>query len=187
MKKIFTILFILVVAIAISSCRDASTKADHSDTLEKNMSGDTGMEKEKEKITENTAPAAGTSRDSNIIRNTDGSAILANIDKYLLTKAVYPAPGSNGGIVNGIISIENTLVNTTFQKVMIEISILLADGKEYRTDYYTVINLDPGMKKTVKIPNTTLGNSVVSHVVKVKSNELTNGELILVGTHYTPQ
>jgi len=182
MRKLLFVLFVSGVTFIIS-CGHASTKADPTDTLIKNT-GDSMVKNER--IPDN-APAAASSIDSNIVKSRGETDILVNIDKHLISKPVYPSPGTNGGIVNGSVTVENTLPHASFQKVLIEVSILLADGKEYRTDYYTVINLEPGMTKTVKIPNTTKGNSVVSHIVKIKSTELTNGEFILTGSHYTPQ
>jgi hypothetical protein len=183
MKKINALLFLPAIVILLISCGHASTKADVTDTLIKNA-GDSVVQKEQ---VNNTAPAAAAPRDSSIVKPRGGTDILANIDQYLISKVNYPAPGPDGGIVNGYVTVMNSLPDISFQRAMVEVSILLADGTEYRTDYYTVINLEPGMTKSVKIPNTTRGNSVVSHMVKVKSTELTNGEWIMVGTHYVPQ
>lgn len=182
MKKILSFLLFLSITLFIS-CRDASTKADHTDTLKKNTPDSVAKT---DRITDNNIASAPAATDSNIIKNPAVTDILANIDKHLVSKPVYPAPGLKGGIVNGTVTVTNTLTNASFQKALIEVSILLADGKEYRTDYYLVINLEPGMTKTVKIPNTTQGSSVVSHIVKVKSPELTNSEYILTGNHYVP-
>lgn len=114
--------------------------------------------------------------------------VLANINKYVVSTPTFNplTPGSEG-ISNCTVTIHNTLDNTSFQKVIAEVSIILADGKEYRTDYYTVVNLEPGDKKLVKIPNTTRGVKVTSRIVKVKSTELTNGESVTVGNGYVPQ
>ena len=180
MKKIKFCMLITVV-IVIASCKDAATKADQSDT----SSSKAGKQENttNEKIQENTL-VNSTTADSIIISKPGD--ILANIDKYLVSKPVYPAT-VNGGIVNGSVIVENTLTDITFQKAIVEVSILLPDGKEYRTDYYTVQNIEPQTTKTVKIPNTTRGVSVLSHIVKVKSAELTNGEWVLVGSQYVPR
>ena len=184
MKKINLLAF-LILAIGIASCGDASTKADVSDTvIKKNLPGsDSGSNQQAQP----DPPVAAPPNDSNIVNSKNESGILANIDKWLVSKTTYAEPGPAGGIVNGSVTVENTLPNTSFQKAMIEVNILLADGKVYRTDYYTVINLDPAVIKTVKIPPSTRGSSIVSHIIKVKSAELTKGEWILVGSHYTPQ
>lgn len=114
--------------------------------------------------------------------------ILAHIDKHVISAATFDQPDTNTeGIRNCLINIKNNLADASFQKAIVEVSILLADGKEYRTDYYTIVNLEPGGTKTIKIPNTTRGTNVISHVIKVKSNELTHGEYVLTGDHYVPK
>lgn len=180
MKKI-KFCIVITLAIAMASCKDAATKADQSDTS--SSKAERQENTNDEKIQDN-APVNSTTADS-IILNKPGD-ILANIDKYLVSKPVYPV-SINGGIVNGEVMIENTLTDATFQKAIVEVSILLPDGKEYRTDYYTVQNIEPQTTRTVKIPATTRGVSVLSHIVKVKSAELTNGEWVLVGRRYVPQ
>jgi hypothetical protein len=112
--------------------------------------------------------------------------ILANIDKYLVSKPDYPTPQASGGIINGKVTVENTLPDITFQKAIVEVSILLEDGKEYRTDYYILQNIEPGDIKTVQIPKTTRGTKVTSHIVKLKSDQLTNGEMVVVGSKLVP-
>ena len=112
--------------------------------------------------------------------------VLAKIDQHLVTTPTFTATGSDG-ITNALVTIHNSLQDASFQKAIIEVSILLADGKEFRTDYYTVVNLAPGDSKVVKIPNTTRGVKVTSRVVKVKSNELTKGESVTVGNGYVPK
>ena len=172
---------LITVAIVMASCKDAATKADSSDSS--SVKSEKKESNKKDRIQEN-APANSVTTDS-IILNKAGD-ILANIDKYLVSKPIYPATVT-GGIVNGTVAVENTLPDVTFQKAIVEVSILLPDGKEYRTDYYTVQNIEPQTTKTVKIPNTTRGVSVLSHIVKVKSAELTNGEWVLVGSQYVPR
>ena len=177
MKKInFTIIIVLIII--LSSCKDSATKADQPDTT--SIKAGKQEKSEKERI-QNNSRANSVTTDS-IILNKNGD-ILANIDKYLVSKPIYPATVT-GGIVNGTVTVENTLPDATFQKAIVEVSILLPDGKEYRTDYYTVQNIEPQTTRTVKIPTTTRGVSVVSHIVKVKSAELTNGEWVLTGSQY---
>ena len=180
MKKIkFCIL--ITLAIVMASCKDAATKADQSDSS--SAKSEKKESNKKDRIQDNS-PANSVTTDS-IVLNKTGD-ILANIDKYLVSKPIYPATVT-GGIVNGTVTVENTLPDVTFQKAIVEVSILLPDGKEYRTDYYTVQNIEPQTIKTVKIPTTTRGVSVLSHIVKVKSAELTNGEWVLVGSQYVPR
>jgi len=75
----------------------------------------------------------------------------------------------------------------TIQKAIVEVSILTSDGAEFRTDYYILQNVEPGETEIIKIPNASRGNSIVTHVVKLKSQELTNGEMIMVGHRVTPK
>lgn len=134
-----------------------------------------------EKIPETSAPS-GTTR--GLDNNTD---ILANIDKYLVSTPEYQPPNSlDGGISNATVVVRNEIPNISIQKALVEVSILLTDGKEYRTDYYTVINIEPGESKTFKIPVSARGQKLSSRIVKLKSTELTNGEMILVGDRYIP-
>ncbi len=193
MKKIhFLPLFpalILLIAFGIASCGGAETKADSSDTLDKKKPPTSSQPQTQpvteEKIPDNT-PAPSAKTRGGVI-GPENNEILAHIDKYLVSKADFPAPPASGGIRNATVSLQNTLSDITFQKAILEVSILLPDGLEFRTDYYILQNIDPGDVKTVKIPNATRGNSISSHVVKLKSTQLTNGELILVGSNYVAQ
>lgn len=183
MKKIHSFLFIAWVVSIACACGGAENKADPTPFDKSNPdTPDTIQKMPDEKAPDNTTVKSGTARGL----STEPSDILANIDSYLVSKPEYPPPAASGGIVNGMVVITNTLPDVTFQKAIAEVSILLPDGKEYRTDYYTVINIEPGGSKTVKIPNTTRGVTVLSHIVKVKSLELTNGEMVLVGNKYVP-
>lgn len=181
MRKIDFLLFLLF-GFFIVSCGNAETKADRNagDTIEKKNIPDSV----KEPVPDSNSVKSGTARGISI--STEPDDILTNIDSYLVSKATFTSAGTSGGILNGVVTIENTLTDAGFQKAIIEVSILLTDGKEYRTDYYTIQNLEPGVKKTVRIPNTTRGASVICHVVKLKSAELTKGEMILVGSRYVP-
>lgn len=191
MKKINFMLIMIAATIFFAACSDAETKADRSGSKQKKETDSAGNfipgrsdENILDNTTEKAMPPAG---DTGQIKNDEPNEVLANIDKYLVTKASYPPPGANGGIVNGTVTVHNTLTDASFDRAMVEVRILLDDGKEYRTDFYTVINVEPGGTKTVKIPNTIRGNSVSTNVVKVKSNKLTNGEMIMVGSRYVPK
>jgi hypothetical protein len=107
------------------------------------------------------------------------SNILMNIDKYLKTTPNYHVQGY-GGIVNGTVIIENSLSNVTFEKAIIETSVIKDNGEVFTRDYYTVENIEPGDVKTISLPNTTRGTSIKTKVVKIKSKELTQGRLELV-------
>jgi hypothetical protein len=102
--------------------------------------------------------------------------ILSNINEYLVTKPDYPDPGL-GGIVNGKVHVKNNL-KVTIQKATILVQVILDNGSVYSNEFYTIENIERGEVKTIDIPNTTRGTSVKSKVVKVKSQELTNGMLI---------
>lgn len=176
MKRIYLFL-LLTASFFMFSCGDAENKVD------KDNSVDSVNVSDKKNPDTNSAPS-GTTRGLDIGNEPDD--ILSNIDNHLVSKATFTSAGAAGGITNGAVTVENTLPDATIQKAFVEVSILFADGKEYRTDYYTVQNIEPGGKKTVKIPNTTRGNSIVCHIVKLKSMELTKGEMILVGSRYVP-
>lgn len=185
MKKINLFLslpvMVMAIAVAVMSCGGAATKADPSDTTEKKTTNDNTQRPADDKLPGTDKGAATTTRNT---AKPDDNEILANIDKYLVSNALFTAPPPGGGISNGTVTVKNTLSNITFQKAILEVSILMADGAEFRTDYYVLQNIEPGDIETVKLPNAARGTNVVSHIVKVKSNELTNGEMILVGNHY---
>lgn len=110
----------------------------------------------------------------------DPEDIIANIDSYVVTNAKFTAV-SGGGFTDCIVTVTNTLDDATFQKALVEVKIKKQDGAAIKTDYYTVVNIEPGMTKNIKIPNNNQGVSVHSSVIKIKSAELTNGEFVLAG------
>lgn len=178
MKKIY-LLVLFAAVLFLASCGDAENKADR-----EKREPEAVPSAEPPKAVDTTNAPSGTTRGLDI--GTGPEVILTNIDSHVISKVSFTSAGAAGGISNAVLTVENTLPDATIQKALVEVSIKLADGTEYRTDYYTVQNLEPGGKKTVKIPNTTRGNAVVSHIVKLKSAELTKGEMILVGSHYVP-
>jgi hypothetical protein len=109
--------------------------------------------------------------------------ILANIDEYLVSNVNFQTPG----ITNGILHLHNKLPDVSFQKIIVEVSILIEKDEEYRTDYFTFLNVEPGETKMTKIPKSTRGIKVKSHVVKLKSEELTKGEMVMVGDKFVPR
>lgn len=186
-KSIAFILFIPLVFLFASSCGDANTKTEITDTnnLNSNQTDSTGrgsVTTVYDDINGKNSTASGK-----IVVKKMPNEILANIDQYLLSKVSFSEPPVGGGIINGIVTIRNTLPDVTFQKVIVEVSILTEANQEYRTDYYSFQNVEPGDSKSAKIPKTTRGIKAVSHVVKLKSNELTNGEMILVGNKFAAQ
>lgn len=186
MKKIHSLITIIALA-ALVACGGGETKVKPSDNLintDTTGKSDNTITKRpaEEKVPVDKAPATTTNNGK-----TQKNEILANIDKYLVSKASFPTPPAGGGIINAGVTVENTLPNITFNKAILEVSILMADGAEFRTDYYIMMNIEPGDIKTLKVPNAARGNSIVCHIVKLKSDELTNGEMLLVGSHYVAQ
>lgn len=175
-------LFIISLGLIIQSCGNTEKKTESEQTEQ--LPGDTGIKVPSPP----PPPEAKPSESVKPAPKNDPGDVLANINQHLVTTQAFDPPASGAeGISNCMVTIHNTLRDATFQKAIIEVSILLADGKEYRTDYYTVVNIDPGQKKLVKIPNTTRGTKVTSRVVKVRSNELTKGESVTVGANYVPK
>ncbi len=114
-----------------------------------------------------------------------GSAeILSQIDRYLVSKAQLTPSTTGDGFREAIVTVKNKLQNITIQDAFLEVNILTADNKEYRTDFYTLENIEPGSVKTIKIPESSRGVKIRSHIVKLTSDSLTNGETVMVGEHY---
>lgn len=183
MKKLNTPI-ILFIALLVVSCGGADNKADLQTTKDNEtpVAKERAIDGNRAATPVNEIPLTGNET------KTGPDEILTNIDKHIISSAVFEKPATNAeGIRNCLINIKNNLADASFQKATVEVSILLQDGKEYRTDYYTIINLEPGGTKTIKIPNTSRGTSVVVHIIKVKSIELTHGEYILTGDHYVPK
>ncbi|HEV7782499.1 MAG TPA: hypothetical protein VGO58_14595 [Chitinophagaceae bacterium] len=169
-------LIVLLTVIILASCRGGENKAGQSgEELAPTPKTDTiATPKQPDK----TPAQSGQSRGA---ETTEPSEILASIDKHLVSTAQFKAvPG--GGITDCLVTVTNTLPDVSFQKALVEVTIKKADGALVKTDYYTVVNIDPGMSKTIKVPNNNQGSSVTTAVVKVKSTELTNGEFVLAGT-----
>lgn len=183
MKKINSLLIIFSVLL-LTSCGEADNKADTQEPKGKEIPV------AKEKVIDGNRAATPVKEMplNNNDKKTGPDEILTNIDRHIISSAVFEKPAANTeGIHNCLINIKNNLPDASFQKATVEVSILLQDGKEYRTDYYTIVNLEPGGTKTIKIPNTSRGTSVVAHIIKVKSTELTHGEYVLTGNHYVPK
>jgi len=165
-----------VTSIILTACGNAKNKLD---TAAGRIATDTMEKIVPEKNSEPT-----TSSNNN--KKTERENILANIDKYLVCEARFDLPPATGGIVNGMVTVKNMLADISIQRATVEVTILLADNKEFRSDYYNVINIGPGEFKIIKLPTTSRGHKVVAHIVKLKSDTLTNSEMLLVGNHYVP-
>ena len=174
MKRIYSIPVLLVLVVFLFSCRGGETKAD----AEKETS--TNKESKTEEKIVQPQPATPVIKDS-LGARPGTNEILAKIDEYLVSTPVYKAQA--GDLVNITVIVKNTLKDITFQKAIVEVTFRGADGKALKNDFFTIQNIEPGDVETIKIANTK-GASMVSHVVKVKSNELTNGEMVLTGIHF---
>ncbi len=178
----------LLATMAMISCGDSATKADTGDDKSFRLNSDTSKNQSADN---NPVPAdpnntSASSGPAAVSAKDPSNEILANIDKHLVAKTSFdPIEPGKEGIVNGTVTLENRLEGISFQKAYVEVSIRLADGVEYRTDYYILQNIGPGESKLVRIPKTTRGNTIVCQVVKVKSEQLTNGELKLTGSRAT--
>ena len=177
----FSLLVIILAAAVLASCGNAETKADQSDTA---------FDKKADTLSTTTIPVENatapvtdkSAQTKNVVPN-GPNEILANIDKHLVSAAKYTV-GSSGGILNCSVTVTNNLTDVTFQKALVEVSIQNDAGSPLNVNYYTAINIEPGMTKLIKVPNNSKGTKVVTTIVKVKSTELTNGEFVLTGSHF---
>jgi hypothetical protein len=189
MKSILPV--ITGISLILHSCGNVETKADPSpisiesatsmaDSAGNSESLPSPNDNVKEKMVDKSGQARGVDTNPSLSSND----ILAKIDEYLVTIPQYTLQPA-GGYTNGVIKVTNNLNDASFQKVILEVTILKADGSLLRTDFYTVINIEAaGGSKVVKIPDNKQGAKLVTHIIKVKSNELTNGESVMTGTHF---
>jgi len=177
-------LLLISLLVIIAGCNGIATKAETDEVPnEKNETSKLNTDLN----SNNKSSSVNLPNSTSLQPTTDPKTILANIDQFLVSRSIIPETTLNTeGISGAMVTIQN-LLNSSFQKIIVEVSILLADNKEYRTDYYTLYNIEPASTKTIKIPNTSRGVKIVSHIIKVKSNELTNGEWILTGNRFVPK
>ena len=179
--------FIISTGFILASCGNAETKADPSQPaieIKTDTTTNTTVPKiPTETANESTSAKGDPSRVATTSSSEDPTVIITKIDNYLVSSSHFTV-GASGGIQNCTITVTNKLPDVTFQKVMVEAIIQKDDGTEISTDYYTTINIEPGLSKLIKIPNTTQGSKVITRIIKIKSNELTKGEWILAGTRY---
>ncbi len=185
MKRISYLILVPALAVLFAACNGAETKADGSAEMDKNeMTGegtiaDTSAETDKnqmtgaERVPEKKPAASATPNNTSNIPNR--SEIVAKIDQYLV---------STGNLAGATVTVKNTLSAITFQKAIVEVTFLGPDGKMIRSEYFTIQNIEPGDVETIKLANTAKVTSLVTHVVKIKSDALTNGEMVLSGTHF---
>ncbi|NOT52624.1 MAG: hypothetical protein HOP10_15275 [Chitinophagaceae bacterium] len=110
--------------------------------------------------------------------NNDRNTILANIDQYLISKP---------DISTATLTVENSLKDATIIKAYAEVTMVDAAGKNLRTDFLILEHIEPGESKSVRMPDVSNAVKVISNIVRLKSDELTNGETILVGSRYVPK
>lgn len=171
---------ILVLVSALASCGGAETKADK----ETERSYNNEERKAEENISSGAPAASAPVSTDSTTAIPDNNEILSRIDRYLVSTPEFKADGS--GISNAVVQVRNTLPNITFQKAIVEVNLIAADGKVLRNDFYTIQNIEPGDLETIRLPATPKATAIQSHVVKLKSNELTHGEMIMVGALYEP-
>jgi hypothetical protein len=190
MKPTSFLILVPALAVLFAACNGAETKADGSAEMDKNeMTGeepkaDTSAETDKnemtgaERVPEEKMPEkkpAASSTPGNTSNIPNRNEIVAKIDQYLV---------STGNLAGATVTVKNTLSAITFQKAIVEVTFLGPDGKMIRTEYFTIQNIEPGDVETIKLANTAKVTSLVTHVVKIKSDALTNGEMVLSGTHF---
>lgn len=170
-NRLFLTAAIVISMLSFESCGSAETKADVSDTLKTN----TGSQPVPEEA-ENTGPA---SRSVSVAEPAgDKAAILRNIDSYLVSRVAYPEPGT--------ITVENKLPDIMVQKAIAEVVFTKENGDTAKTDFYILENIEPGGSKSAKIAAGPQGTKASAHILKLKSDDLTGGELIMVGNKYSP-
>ena len=191
MKKIYSF-FVIVVLLTIISCgNNDAVKADQS--LESNLP-DSVQSKNAEPAPDVMRPAVSESetkatkekivtRSADIPGNKEPHDILINIDKYLVSKPDFSTPPASD-ITDGRVTVQNTLPDITFQKAILEVNVSLGDGQQNRINYYILPNIEPGDIKSVSILKVPKGSAVSTHIVKIKSEQITKGETVPVGTKY---
>lgn len=174
MKKILSYIGIAGI-VTLFSCGGAETKVDTKDSV---TITDTAQRVSDEKVpvTPATPEPRNGKADVKVKVTNEKNEILANIDRHLVTV-----------IQGNSLTVENTLADASFQRMIVEVSEVSEAGVAQKTDFYTVINLEPGEKKSVKLNTVSAGAKLETHIVKAKSTQLTNGEMILVGSRYSPQ
>lgn len=172
---------ITCILFILSACGGAETKADTESEQTYNNTESAAGENISSGTPSASAPVSSPDSTASI---PDDQEILSRIDRYLVSTPQFNADA--GGISNAVIQVRNTLPNTTFQKAIVEVNMIAADGKILRNDFYTIQNIEPGDLETIRLPATAKARTIQSHVVKLKSNALTRGEMILVGALYEP-
>jgi len=168
-KKLIFTTAVISLLVSFNSCGSAETKADVSDTLKTNTDNKPAPDALEK-------PAPGSRSVSAADPAGDKAAILRNIDSYMVSKLAYPDPGT--------ITVENKLPDIMVQKAIAEVVFTKENGDTAKTDFYILENIEPGGSKSVKITAGPQGTKASAHILKLKSDDLTGGELIMVGNKY---
>lgn len=168
MLKFLILIASIAATFTFSSCGSAGTKADVSDTLKSSKPADNAAPEN------NPAPDARSAAAEPVA---DKVSILTNIDSYLVSAVAYPEPAT--------LTVTNKLNEFMIQKIIAEVVISKDNGDTVRTDFYILENLEPGGSKSTKINTGGAGTKASCHILKLRSDELTDGQLILVGSKFS--
>ena len=176
----------IIVAVAsicsiyfLDSCGAAETKADVSDTLKSNNDS-----KQESAVTDSSrTPASGQNNGNatqiNVKNPTaEKTQLLTNIDNFLV---------STINAEQGTITVENKLPAIEVQKAIAEVVFTGTNGNEVSREYYILENIEPNTSKSARLKTSPFGSLTSVHIVKLKSDQLTGGELIIVGSKYAPK
>ena len=169
MKQVCNLLIIVGTVLILQACGGAETRVDP----ELNKTDTAQVQVEETERVPTAEPRSGAV--NNDLSN-EKNEILKNIDKHLVSTLT----------ASDRISVENRLTDVDFQRVIVEVSEMDGNGKPTRTNFYQVVNLDAGSTKVVKIPAIAEGARIEIHIIKAKSDALTGGAMILVGSRYSP-
>ncbi|MEO5946102.1 MAG: hypothetical protein ABIP79_04760 [Chitinophagaceae bacterium] len=167
-----------IATIFLLSCGDNTTKKEKPEVIDKALPYDSAVQ---ESVID-TIQAIPKTIDTSI--NNDIKKILSNIDRYLISKAKLTPRITGDGFSEATVTVKNILQHITIQNAFMEVNILTADDKQYRTDFYTLENIEPGSVKIIQIPESSRGVKIRSHIIKLTSDSLTNGETMMVGQNY---
>ena len=179
--KQLSITLLAALILLLAACRGGENKADK----EAKPGSETDTIANNDRPATERIPDAGTAeppaakKEDSLVNTPGNNEILAKIDRYLVSTPNYK---KNGTTINTVtVTVKNTLQHVTFQKAIVEVDFLDEQGKAVRNDFYPIQNLEPGDLETIKIPDMANVSGMTCRVVKVKSNTLTNGEMVLVG------
>ena len=180
MKRSSIIIAFIAVISSCISCGSAETKADVSDTLKSEKQADKPANQGPSTRSITNPGSDKTSIPTNAANpGSDKTNILTNIDTYLVSNLGYPAPGT--------LTVENKIPEIMIQKAIVEVTITKENGDPLQTDFYILDNIESGGSKAAKIKVAGPGTKASAHILKLKCDDLTGGELIMVGSKYVPK